>query len=605
MKTDISGQSSSDDWTPAPSSHNAHLATNQASSISTPINHNNDPSLFTIGPGKIGELRKRLGNQVPIFVHKSLHGEKFVGVVKAEGPGSKRSKQLLTLKARPWDATHSFWSVRHRGRDYIAVEQPRIRGRVIYKRLLDLGRMDQLETFTFAYAANEIDSVPRKVDLTSHPKTGASSSQVTQPERLCSSKLTTTLPPRQKPGIFIPNPLAPVRHSGSLSRPHAPEPARSSNPSRQLSATELDDEDEPLSWVRSRVTGNLPVPSFSTTRSESNGPSKRDAHTQKSGMPRSQSDDRPLGHNLPTKGNLQTSNHQAQETPFIITPEAIAELRRRLGTQIPPFVTELFNGRKEGHAVLASPSGRHPRDAKIKQNPCDLTAQQWNEKHYYWTVQHQGCQYIVVRQVIKAGRVAYKRWLGLDATTQLESQAFAYERDQPIQTPVSQHTEPSKQHGPEQTLNILDRTPASKREDSLKRSHIQSPTRSDDGNEPPRMKSRSTARDVSSHRTSGTPSPGSIQLPDRVSSSAQAENSNDVLFTRRSPSANVPQASHTSQAFLRRREERRLEKRQIRQQQMVLLKEQKERQQAEERLYVDRLRELDQEEREDSMMDMS
>ncbi|KAL8640996.1 MAG: hypothetical protein Q9228_002150 [Teloschistes exilis] len=48
----------------------------------------------------------------------------------------------------------------------------------------------------------------------------------------------------------------------------------------------------------------------------------------------------------------------------------------------------------------------------------DLTAVPWDAKYFYWTVQHEGHTYIAVRQQRRAGRVAYKRWLGLDRATQ-------------------------------------------------------------------------------------------------------------------------------------------------------------------------------------------
>ncbi|KAL8632414.1 hypothetical protein Q9189_001891 [Teloschistes chrysophthalmus] len=512
-----------------------HLAKGQSPSTSI---SGDRPKLFKIVPGAIDELRKRFGLQKPVFVLDSPATIKHHRVVKAQGPGTahvpdpRGRLRFYTLIAQPWDDKHYYWSVREFYREYIVAEQPSVGGRVVYRRLLASARMDQFEPNIYAYATNGVDSVPGKVDLTSQPKNGASSSQETRPELPCSSKSTTALLPGEQNSIFIPDPSASVQNSSVLSRGResVQKPALSSNPGLTPSVYELDDEDMPLSWSRSRATGNL-----------------------------------------------QTSNHQAQETPFIITPEAIAELRRQLGNQTPPFVTELFNGRKEGLAVLASPTGRHPRDAKIKPTSCHLTAQQWddNEKHYYWTVQHKGCQYIVVRQQIKAGRVAYKRWLGLGNTIQLESRAFAYEREQPI--PVS--------HGPKSKSRVTN-------------------AGSEYSDEPPMMRSRSSATGVSSHRTSRTPLPESIRLPDRVASSA-INLSNDISSTRRSLSANPAQASQASQALLRRREERRLEKRQIRQQQMVLLKDQKERQQAEERLYADRLRELEQEEREDFMMDMS
>ncbi|KAL8632413.1 hypothetical protein Q9189_001890 [Teloschistes chrysophthalmus] len=202
----------------AHNSHAAHLAKSEASST---------PTLFKIDPGKIEELRKRMGNQIPIFVHESLNGEKDIRIIKAD------SKKLLTLTARSWDDTHSFWSVRYSSRDYIVAEQPSIRGRIIYKRLLDLGRMDRFEAFTFAYAANEI-----------------------RPDLPCSNKSTTAPPPREQTRPFIPDPLHPTRDAGVMYRvPASKPPLLSSNLGRKLPATELDDEDgHRVARARSRAT---------------------------------------------------------------------------------------------------------------------------------------------------------------------------------------------------------------------------------------------------------------------------------------------------------------------------------------------------------------
>ncbi|KAI4202619.1 MAG: hypothetical protein LQ350_002412 [Teloschistes chrysophthalmus] len=239
--------------------------------------------------------------------------------------------------------------------------------------------------------------------------------------------------------------------------------------------------------------------------------------------------------------------------------------------------------------------GRHPRDAKIQMESCDLTARPWDVKYHYWIAEHGGHQYVVVRQQKRGRHVIYKRWLGLDSSAQVEPNAFVYEREEPISVRPSPRSEsrdadmelpiltqpkivpPSRErvkrpspYLPEEEVNIRDNVSTSKRVSSWKRSRVSSGSGLED-------------------RTLGTPLEESTRPPDHVAPLAQPEKLSDVPHARHSLSASLTQLDEASQAFSRRKEERKLKKQQIRQQQMALLN--------------DQLRELQEEENEDSTMD--
>ncbi|KAL8721328.1 MAG: hypothetical protein Q9181_007735 [Wetmoreana brouardii] len=105
--------------------------------------------------------------------------------------------------------------------------------------------------------------------------------------------------------------------------------------------------------------------------------------------------------------------------PFQVNEQALQELHKHYADAKPPFTLERRRGqnavRDEKRVVMATSDGRHPFSSDNETNPTYgiIVARAWSEKYYFWTLDHEGCQFIVkAKGTSPLGGVAYRRGLG-------------------------------------------------------------------------------------------------------------------------------------------------------------------------------------------------